>query len=391
MEKSLISQCGICEKGDLSLLWDLPNFPLTEKYGTYDPQKNLHFDQQLLICETCGHVQLSAQISPLLLYTPSEYSFRTGQSSSARRGAEIFFSFYEQVKGKKSFHSLLDVGGNDLFLAKMAPLKERCVVDPVCSEEDGKIVDGIKIIGTFLEKVDFQKEGLFPDLIFCRHVLEHIPRPKEFIQRLFQACAPEALYIFEVPCFENLREANRFDAIFHQHYHYFDLMTFQRLIAETGGKYLAHHHYRQGPCGGSLLIAFCKEDSLSSKVFSLNIRERKKEIADAIQRYQLQMDLLSHQLKRFQKNIYGYGASLMLATLAYHLKTDFSELLCIFDDDEEKDQIGYQNIPVSVRCTKFCQIESNSNFFITSLENTRAIFKRITEFSPRRILVPCIS
>ena len=81
----------------------------------------------------------------------------------------------------------------------------------------------------------------------------------------------------------------------------------------------------------------------------------------------------------------------MLATLAYHLQTDFSELVCVLDDDQEKDNLGYQNVPVRVRYSNSLEISPNSNFIITSLENARPIFKRITEFSPRRILIPLVN
>jgi hypothetical protein len=385
-----ISACGVCESQKLSLLWDLPKFPLTEKYGPFSPSEQLHWHQKLMICDQCGHVQLGVQLSPRLLYTPGAYSFRTSQSKTAIRGSQLFFDFYQRLSQGRTFQSLVDVGGNDLFLAKMTPIQNRCVIDPICSREDGQIVDGVKLIGKFFEEVDFQKEGLAPDLVFCRHVLEHIAQPRQLLQKLFQVCHPEALYFFEIPCFENLLEANRFDAIFHQHYHYFDLDAFQMLIAEMGGEYIGHLYYRQGSCGGALLVAFQRQKNLVPRL-QRDIPSKKRAIQKAIQQYQQQMHLLADQLKKFNQQIYGYGASLMLATLGYHLKTDFSELICVLDDDAQKDQLGYQNLPVHVRYSGHCQPEPNSNFIITSLENTRSIYKRIIDLSPRRILIPMVS
>lgn len=389
-EKTRITCCGVCGKTSLDLLWDLPKLPLTEKYGTYDPVEQLHWDQQLLICNGCGHVQLGMQISPEFLYTPSEYSFRTSQSGTARKGTELFFDFFKKIQGDRCFQSLLDIGGNDLFLAKMVQVVDRCVIDPVCTPEKDGFTDGIKVIGNFIEQVDFQREKLFPDLIFCRHVLEHIANPKELITKLFKQCRDNALFVFEIPCLENLMEANRFDAIFHQHYHYFDVVTFQRLIFEAGGEYIAHVYNRQGSCGGALLIAFRSNTSKKTPV-EINIKVRKEKIIKAIVNYQKQMQLLSDQLRGFHQNIYGYGASLMLATLAYHLRTDFSELICVLDDDLQKDCIGYQNVSVKVRYVDKCHIPPNSNFIITSLENTRSIFGRIMKLGPRRVLTPLIS
>src|SRR3990167_10904485 len=386
-----VTHCGVCDAFSLDLLWDLPKHPLTEKYGLFSPEKALFADQRLLICKSCGHVQLGMQIAPEFLYSPGEYSFRTSQSKTARAGSELFLNFFHSISQGRLFRSLLDIGGNDRFLAKRVPLESRFVIDPICSNEDGQTIDNTKIIGKFIEEVDFKKEGLEPDLIFCRHVLEHVARPKQLLLHLFEQCAPEALYIFEIPCFENLVEANRFDAIFHQHYHYFDLSAFKTLIAEAGGTYLSHLYNRQGSCGGALLIAFRKARTAEKTKPAQDTAGRKCHFQKAISAYCHQMELLSAQLKNFNQNIYGYWASLMLATLAYHLQTDFSELVCVLDDDQEKDNLGYQNVPVIVRYSNSLEISPNSNFIITSLENARPIFKRITEFSPRRILIPLVN
>jgi hypothetical protein len=209
------------------------------------------------------------------------------------------------------------------------------------------------------------------------------------LQQLFEQCHSSALYFFEIPCFENLIEANRFDAIFHQHYHYFDLVSFKWLLYEAGGEYLSHTYNRQGSCGGALLIAF-KKASRPTSPPKINVHERKANILYAIMLYRHQMDVLSHQLMKFSRDIYGYGASLMLATLAYHLKTDFSELICILDDDESKHELGYQNLPVNIQCTKRRSILENQNYLVTSLENTKILVRKIADLKPRRILVPSI-
>lgn len=387
-----IKNCAICNHSNLDLLWDLPKFPFTEKYGLYDPLKCPSVDQHLLMCMNCGHVQLGNQVDPKELYTSTEYSFRTSQSKSAQMGTCFFFDFFRKVTSKADFHSCLDIGGNDLFLAKMLAgyTQNRCVIDPVCNSQDGQIVDNIKILGRFIETVELSKEMPPPDLVVCRHVLEHIARPRELFLQLFEQCAPHALYIFEIPCFENLVEANRFDAIFHQHYHYFDVNSFKRLIVEAGGEYITHAYNRQGSCGGALLIAFRKSAKIHPKEL-INVLDRRCKIKSIITDYCNYMQICSRQLKRFNGKIYGYGASLMLATLAYHLSTDLSELIYILDDDPGKDNMGYQNLPVLVKNSAQHQFEPQSNYIITSLENTRAIFKKISETSPRKILIPCIS
>lgn len=381
------ASCAICSSS-LEELWFLPRLPFTEKYGRYDPQHNLFMDQSLLGCPVCGHVQLKKQISPQILYTPSEYSFRTAQSFSAKAGTDFFYNFFRKTAQEKSFQVFLDVGGNDLYLAKKLnkQVPKRYVIDPVCQANDGEVIEGVHVIGKFIEDVSLSMK---PDLVFCRHVLEHLANPKEILQKLFSECDEKALFIFEVPCFEHLMRASRWDAIFHQHYHYFYLDSFKRLLLETGGKYLDHVYNEQGSCGGSLLIAFQKINKSVAKAALKRVDLTAYK--DSIEKYELFMNRFSEKLKIFKKDVYGYGASLMLATLAYHLKTDLSELICILDEDEQKNGWEYQNLPVKVCHPKNEKQLLQANFMITSLENNRLIYQKLLSYSPKNILLPCIN
>ena len=57
-----------------------------------------------------------------------------------------------------SFNSIVDIGGNDLTLAKILEprAEESYVVDPVCSSIDGQKIDNINVIGKAVEKVDLK-------------------------------------------------------------------------------------------------------------------------------------------------------------------------------------------------------------------------------------------
>jgi hypothetical protein len=384
--------CGICKGTFFHNVWDLPQFPLTERFGKYSPEKELAYDQKLFMCKECGHFQLGYRLRPEILYTSTEYSFRTSTSASARSGVAFFLNFLKGVVQKKTFRSLVDVGGNDLYLAQLLKdvVTERAVIDPICSEVDGQKIDGIQIYGRFIENVDLKKDIPQPDLVACRHTLEHISNPRDVLLQLFEECSPDCLYFFEIPCFENLVEGMRFDAVFHQHYHYYDLPIFKRLLWETGGEYISHAYNYQGSCGGALVIAFRKSTGKQEKPF-IDIPSRLKYIKHRLDDFLHLMEVQSRLLNCFPATVFGYGASLMLATLAYHLKTDFSQLTCILDDDPNKEGMTYENLPVVVRHPESIKPPLDACYLITSLENARPIFKRIQDFKPRRVLTPIIS
>lgn len=387
-----IESCGIGEDREFHSLWSLPKLPLTERFGPYKADQALAYDQELLISVPTGHVQLRYQLDPKLLYTDSDYSFRTGASDKSRAGVNFFTDFLKRYTSDHTFNSIVDVGGNDLFLARMLSGQARhsAVIDPICQPIDGRVVDGILVLGRFIEQVDLSRDLPPADLVVCRHTLEHVARPRDVIDQWFRECDPDCLYALEVPCFENLVEAQRFDAIFHQHFHYYDLAAFRRLIWECGGEYLGHAFNHQGSCGGALLVAFRRARKPQAKP-EIDLEARIARIERRLARYREQMAMMAEFVTELPKPVYGYGAGLMLATLGYHLKTNFLELECILDDDPDKDGLTYENVPVTVRHTGKMAPPPNSSYLITSLENVRPIYRRIQELTPRRIVIPLIS
>lgn len=387
-----ITQCGVSDATQFHTLWKLPALPLTERFGRFSADKPLTYDQELVVSIPTGHVQLRCQVDPQILYTDSEYSFRTGASDKSRSGVAFFLDYLQHLTGGRSFASMADIGGNDLYVARQLAVqcRYRAVIDPICAPLDGQEIDGIRVFGRFIERVDLSHDLPPLDLVVCRHTLEHIAQPRTVIRQWFAQCRPDCLYVVEVPCFANLVEAQRFDAVFHQHFHYYDLASFQHLIWECGGEFLGHTFHHQGSCGGALLIAFRRAQTAQPKPL-LDLPARIAYFERRIARYREQMAIMGELLEALPRPVYGYGASLMLATLGYHLRTDFSALECVLDDDPARDGTTYENVPVTVRHTAKVAPPPNSSYLITSLENVRPIYRRLLELSPRRILVPLVN
>ncbi len=392
MSIEAIKHCSISDAAEFHSLWKLPALPLTERFGPYAPDRPLAFDQELVISVPTGHVQLRYQLDPQILYTDSEYSFRTGASEKSRGGVSFFLTYLKRFTEGRTFNSAVDVGGNDLFVARdlVAQARHTAVIDPICAATDGQVIDGIRVFGRFIEQVDLQHDLPRPDLVVCRHTLEHLANPRAVLEQWFRQCDPDCLYLVEIPCLANLVEAQRFDAVFHQHLQYYDLDSFRRLLWECGGEYLGHAFNHQGSCGGALIVTF-RRASVALPEPILDLPARIALLERRILRYREQMAITGELLEALPKPVYGYGASLMLATLGYHLGTDFSALTCVLDDDQSRDGSTYENVPVTVRHTATVQPEANSSYVITSLESVRPIYRRILELAPRRVLVPLIN
>ncbi|WP_323505571.1 class I SAM-dependent methyltransferase [Herbaspirillum sp. RTI4] len=343
-------------------------------------------DQQLLFCPACGHGQLETLIAPNVLYG-SNYCFRTSTSTSARKGTEFFLSVINEVAPERQFRCVLDLGCNDLFLLDL--LKDRADfrvgIDPVWENRESDREDqSIQIFGMNFEDVDLQQLPAKPDLIVCRHTLEHIIDPCRVVKALMDIAADDAVFIFEVPGFDGLIQRFRFDQIFHQHAQYFTLASFLKLLEKTGGRHLLHRYNFHDWCG--MAVAFVKGPADICK----DVKHwTQTEIISRYTNFQKQMSI-TRELLDFHTGLplYGYGAAQTLPILGYHMNTDFGQLIAVIDDDDEKDGIGYWNLPVKVVPARKVGDLHDAAVLITAIDNVQPIMKKLLTNRPRHILVP---
>jgi hypothetical protein len=381
--------CSICGKLNFSEVLDLPNLPLTGRF-TKQPAENFipGIDQKLLFCVDCGHAQLFRQINPSVLYD-TNYSFKTSLSATARTGTGFYLRFLKSLNIEKKFKCILDVGCNDLYL--LQELKDygklKVGIDPIWLSQDCQHSSDFKVIGGTVEDSNLSVElPEKPDLVVCRHTLEHIYDPVKVILKLMDCCDDDALYVFEVPCFDSLVNRIRFDQVFHEHLQYFSLSSWEKLMEQCGAEIIDisedYHNW------GAVALAFKKKKRTHGDAIKPYRKISAKEISQKLKIFKLQMENSAEILGLLKGNIYGYGAALMLPVLAYHLKMDLSILTSILDDDKDKDGWFYENLPLQiVHRSKIMDLEKSS-VLLTALDNVKPIMTKLLEKRPKHIIYP---
>jgi len=381
------SECVLCGAPTDPVL-DLPGLALTDTF-TRDPEPQAVpvFDQALRFCGACHHGQLAVQVSPKILYG-ERYGFRTSASATARRGTDFFLDTVNQVAGKRSFKLALDLGCNDLFL--LSSLADRAAlrvgIDPLWAGRENSVdVPGIKVIGQGIEEVDLSDLPAKPDLIVCRHTLEHIADPLAVVTRTVQAAAADALFVFEVPGLEPLVNRNRFDQVFHQHLQYFSQASFARLLERAGAVAVAwasnYHDW------GAFAVAFVKAPAapLQAPMCPPDLA-RVMASRDVFTR---QMAATRAVIEGLEGTVYGYGAGQMLPVLAYHLKTDLARLDAVLDDDPQKAGLRYANLPLTVMGSDGVEDLSRASVLITAVDSAPGILRHLLNGPrPRHIVYP---
>ena len=81
--------------------------------------------------------------------------------------------------------------------------------------------------------------SLAPDLIICRHVLEHLLNPLAFLQEIALFCTANKKPIkayFEVPCVDMMIKSSRTADLYYEHYSQFTTSSFSRMLERAGAK-----------------------------------------------------------------------------------------------------------------------------------------------------------
>ena len=371
-------RCSICESKNLLKIIDLKKFPITGIYIKKKIQKNFpyYIDQDLKLCMECGHLQLGKFVSPELLYN-NLYSNRTSENHLSTNGISFFKSFLYEVTKKKTFGNMLEVGCSDIKLIESLKnnFNHLYGIDPIWISKAKPKNKKFTIIGDFVEKIDFKKQIRNKiDIFISAHNLEHIENPLDMLKTVLRNADNKTTFFIEVPDSDIMIKNLRFDQIFHQHYHYFNFNSLNNLIVRLGCK-IIKKKINPNFWGGSILIAFKKDNSIKKKKLSNNYSSIKKKIVKNYKKFKVKYKKLNNLI--LKKNINaGYGAGQMVPSFAYHLKNNLSFMDYIVDDNKKREGEKYPYLKTKIKFFNK-RLLLNKNFLITALDGVVPISNKL--------------
>ncbi len=221
-----------------NVLWDSAAKALAAPRGDLD----------LGFCPRCGHVYNSAFDPRLMEYTQSyenslHFSPRFQQYASAL--ADRLINTYA-IRHK----DVIDIGcGKGDFLAMLCLQGDNKGVgfDPSYVPEimDAVSASRMEIVRDFYSP---KYTAYSADLITCRHVLEHIRTPREFVRNVRDAVGgrTKSIVFFEVPnVMYTLRDLGIWDLIY-EHCSYFSRWSLARVFAEEGFEVIGEEELYEG-------------------------------------------------------------------------------------------------------------------------------------------------
>lgn len=233
------TSCPVCNGIELRRILEIADVPVFCNIQLDTREEALSQpigDMTLEYCPKCSHVFNSAFNEGLLSYSEAyenSLHYSATFNAFAHHLAQRLVERYA-LKGKK----VVDIGcGKGDFLSLICELGSNDGHGFDKSYEAGRVKEpengSIRFYPDFFSQ---EYDYLEPDMVICRHVLEHIRSPREFLGEIVAAIGKRndcAVY-FEVPnVLFTIRDMGIWDLIY-EHCQYFSAHSLMQIFADTG-------------------------------------------------------------------------------------------------------------------------------------------------------------
>ena len=225
--------CPVCSSVDVMELLDVGEMPVlcNQLCSSEDDARNVSFGKvELCFCRECGHVFNPAFDASKLAYSP-EYENSLHCSGMFQSYADTLVKqLVERYELRNK--SVMEVGcGQGDFLKSLCAAGDNTGFGFDPSYGGGNEDPRVTIRPVSFAEIEGQHDT---DFVCCRHVLEHIDEPREFLESLVAKLAPGTSAFFEVPnVLFTLRDGGIWDIIY-EHCGYFSPSSLRRVFQLAG-------------------------------------------------------------------------------------------------------------------------------------------------------------
>ncbi len=356
-------QCRLCDSRRLELALHLESTPIGDDYVKKNRLNEVQatYLLDLFLCGDCGHVQMLEVLNPETVF--GDYLFET---SSSKGLIEHFKNFVEDMSARKKLQKgalAVDIGSNDGTLLGFFKQKGLRVVgiDPARNIARKATKSGIETLAEFFSlklakkiKIKFGSA----DIITAANVFAHIDDLSDVTEGIRHLLSRDGIFVFEVSYLGDIIEKMLFDTIYHEHLSYHSVKPLKIFFDKHGLELYDIEHIKSK--GGSIRCfvrlkgAGCKISKIVCKMIA---REEKLgydkiesfvKFADKINSLKMRLLKIINKIEKDGKKIAGYGASVTVTTLIYHLGIG-KKMMFIADDNAKRESLFSPGFHIPVR------------------------------------------
>ncbi len=328
------NSCIVCGSYILEPLYrpkDQPLAALSLPNKREDALSAPRYPMDFHMCASCGHIFNVAFDYSLIPYqNDSNLMYNAGSvwANYLQDAAKLIEGYGLKEK------TVVDIGcGDGGFLKLLFDLEPnaRYIGFEPGIEADNAVFEGVEIIKDFFLANRDMKE-YSPDVIVCRHVIEHLESPREFVERIAYfalSVGISPIFVAEVPNIQNALNDLRVADYLYEHVSNFTPASLRTLFEICGFEVLE----LIGGYGDevSLIIAKLKKED-----GKLQTAKKAKQIREKLLLQKTTLDTTLKELKTKNKSIAIWGATGKGASFINSFELNADDYTIVVDSDERK-------------------------------------------------------
>jgi len=305
--------CVLCDKGLLTELHTLKNYPITPSSNSMDASTDEYNDCIFSACNVCGCIQLKTLVDPIKLYENSHNS--TENTPTWKEHHRLFAEFISE----RADTELLEVGGNSATLYRLLSQKiTKYTILDICNSVSRPST--VQFIQGNCENYDFTGYTH----IALSHTFEHLYYPKRFVENLSKAKV-QSVFI-SIPNMDHLYVSKNISILHNEH-------TF--FVGDTEIRYLfSRYGYSCATCYSfkmhSLFYHFVY-DTNTIPLSLLNSAQRSIDIKGVLSDFELSIKRVVIEHPCFICPAGHYGQKIF-----YYLQHYYKSIIGFIDNDLSK-------------------------------------------------------
>lgn len=345
------NNCRLCGGKDLELVLKIAATPPGDHYVTAAELGRVQdaYPHDIVLCRSCGLAQLAYTVDPDILYGNYVYitSISLGLVDHFRRYAE---AVVQRVKPPKAA-LVVDIGSNDGSLLRCFQERGMRVlgVDPASGIAQKATESGIETWAVYFSAALARKikdERGSAAIVTANNVIANVDDLQEFVKGIRDLLAPDGVFVFETSYLLDVIEKSLVETVFHEHLSYFSVKPLEAFFRRQGMQLIDVE--RVSTKGGSVrgtvqLSGGPRAVAHSVRALADLEKDRGLDRPEIFSVFGAHLDAVKNELRTLLstlkgqgKVIAGYGASVGVTTLIYHL--DVAGFLSFIVDDNPRKQ-----------------------------------------------------
>lgn len=400
-----VSFCRICHSKRLITAFSLGLSPLANSFTRKQDlaKKDDFFPLGVVLCQSCGLLQLSHIVNPKILFSNYLYV-----SSTSKTFVDHFVAFAKEMRNKlklKKNDLIVDIGSNDGILLRPY-ISYGCRVlgvDPAKNVAQLAEKSGVHTVVAFFNKsvaTNIRNTHGQTSLICATNVFAHVDDLYELLEGVDILLKDNGTFVIEVPYLADMIKKNLFDTIYHEHLSYFAVRPLITLFKRVG-MYIFDVQ-RIESHGGSIRVFAAKSSSARgvhnsiSKLLALeadmHLESLKtyKEFYKKIHENKSDLIELLKELKDKKKIIVGFGAPAKGNTLLNYFNIGTNFLKFIVDDNPLKQNLFTPGTHIPIFSTDKLSQDAIDYILILAWNFAPSIQKKYSDFTKKgvRFIIP---